>query len=339
MDPREEAAVVRAARDGDEASFRELVRIHRPSLRAHCYRFLGSTADAEDALQQTLINAWQGMGKFEARSSFRTWLLTIATHVCMRLGTRRAGGRLSPIDRSPPADPRAALPDEVLEAVWLEAYPDEAALLDGAPSPEARYAERESVELAFVAALQLLPSTQRAVLVLRDVLGFSAQETAEALETSVASANSALQRARETIARRLPDESQATNSRSLGDEAHRRLVDNFIAAWSRADVDQIVALLTEDAVFTMPPLPCWFRGREAIRVFLSTRVFALRWRFLETSANGQPAMAAYKFDDATTTYRLDVLNVFELRGDRIAGIHAFLGIDAEPFGLPAVWPG
>jgi RNA polymerase sigma-70 factor (TIGR02960 family) len=342
MDAGEEAALLQAARGGDQASFQRLVRAHHPSLRAHCYRLLGSAADADDALQETLVGAWQGIGRFEGRSSLRTWLFTIATHACMRFASRhpRGRGRLSPIDRAPPSDPRATLPEPVLEAIWLEAYPDDPALSDGVESPEARYAERESIELAFVAALQLLPATQRAVLVLRDVLGLSAHETAEALDTSVASANSALQRARETIERRVPDESQATNKRALGVEKHRRLVDDFIGAWSRADVEGIVALLAEDATFTMPPLPCWFHGRGALRVFLAERVFALKWRFLETSANGQPAMAAYQWDDATSTYRLDVLNVLQLRGDRVAGIHAFLRIDAaDQFGLPLVWPG
>ncbi|MDF2693845.1 MAG: polymerase subunit sigma-24 [Labilithrix sp.] len=338
MEVREETALLEAARGGDEASFQRLVLAHRSSLRAHCYRFLGSMADADDALQEALLGAWQGIGRFEGRSSLRTWLFTISTHACMRFASRRPG-RLSPIDRAPPADPRAALPEPVLEAIWLEAYPDDPALSDIVESPEARYAERESIELAFVAALQLLPATQRAVLVLRDVLGFSAQETAEALDTSVASANSALQRARETIERRVPDPSQAANKRSLGVETHRRLVEDFIAAWSRADVDRIVTLLSEDATFTMPPLPCWFRGSDALRVFLAERVFALKWRFLATSANGQPAMAAYQWDEASGTYQLDVLNVLELRGDRVAGIHAFLRIGGGPFALAAVWRG
>jgi RNA polymerase sigma-70 factor (ECF subfamily) len=338
MDAGEEAALVEAARGGDEASFRRLVLLHRSSLRAHCYRLLASTADADDALQEALLGAWQGIGRFEGRSALRSWLFTIATHACIRLASRRPE-RVSPIDRAPPFDPQAALPEPIRESIWVEAYPDDPALSEDVLSPEARYAERESIELAFVTALQLLPSTQRAVLVFRDVLGFSAQETADALATSVASANSALQRARETLERRAPEQSQLANRRALGTEEHRRLLEDFLAAWSRADVDAIVALLTEDATFTMPPLPSWYRGRAALRVFLAERVFALSWRFLATTANGMPALAAYQWDEPTKTYRLDVLNIVELRGDRVAGIHAFIGIEAAPFELPAVWSG
>jgi RNA polymerase sigma-70 factor (ECF subfamily) len=336
MEP--DTTLIEAARQGDDTAFQKLVADHRPSLRAHCYRFLGSRADADDALQEALVAAWQGMGRFEGRSALRTWLFTIATNACIRLAARRPGRR-SPIDRAPPSDPRAELPEQILEPIWLEPYSDDPLLSERPLSPDARYAERESVELAFVAALQLLPATQRAVLVLRDVLGFSAQETADALETSVASSNSALQRARQTLELRLPERSQAANRHALGDEAQRQLVESFISAWSRADVDGIVALLAEDATFTMPPLPCWFRGRDALRVFITERVFALSWRFLATSANGQPAMAAYQWHEATKTYRLDVLNVLELRGGRIGGIHAFLGVDAGALRLAPVWPG
>jgi RNA polymerase sigma-70 factor (TIGR02960 family) len=338
MEAEAETPLVEAARSGDDAAFQKLVLNHRVRLRAHCYRLLGSVTDADDALQETLVAAWQGLGRFERRSAFRTWLFTIATHVCIRLASRRPG-RLSPIDRAPASDPHAPLPELVLEPIWLEPYAVDPALSDSATSPEALYTERESVELAFVAALQLLPATQRAVLVLRDVLGFSAQETAEALDTSVASTNSALQRARQTLEQRVPDQTQAENRRALGVEAERQLVESFIAAWSRADVDGIVALLADDATFTMPPLPCWFQGREALRTFLAERVFALSWRFLPISANGQPAMAAYQWDEATQTFRFNVVNVFELRGDRVAGIHAFLDANPAHFELPTSWPG
>jgi RNA polymerase sigma-70 factor (TIGR02960 family) len=338
MEAEAETTLLEAARRGDEAAFQKLVLDHRSSLRAHCYRLLGSATDADDALQEALVAAWQGLGGFERRSRLRTWLFTIATHACIRLASRRPG-RLSPIDRAPASDPRAPLAELTLEPIWLEPYADDAALSSDVASPEALYSECESVELAFVAALQLLPATQRAVLVLRDVLGFSAQETAEALDTSVAATNSALQRARQTLEQRVPDPSQAKNRHALGAEAQRSLVENFVAAWSRADVDGIVALLTEDATFTMPPLPCWFQGREALRIFLTERVFALSWRFLPISSNGQPAMAAYQWDEASKTYRFNVVNVFELRGDRVAGIHAFLDANPAPFELPTSWPG
>ena len=338
MDGQAEGALIQASRAGDETSFQKLVGTHRSSLRAHCYRLLGSVADADDALQETLVAAWQGLSSFEGRSALRTWLFTIATHACIRLVSRRPG-RLSPIDRAPPSDPRADLPELVLEPIWLEPYADDPVLSEAVSSPEALYSERESVELAFVAALQLLPATQRAVLVLRDVLGFSAQETAKTLDTSVASTNSALQRARQTLEQRGLERSQAANRHALGAEAERDLVATFIAAWSRADVDGIVELLADDATFTMPPLPCWFQGREALRIFLAERVFALSWRFLEISANGQPAMAAYQWDEATKIFRFNVVNVFELRRDRVAGIHAFLDTNPEPFGLARDWSG
>ena len=338
MEAAAETTLVEAARSGDEAAFRKLVLSHRSPLRAHCYRLLGSVTDADDALQEALVAAWQGLAGFEGRSALRTWLFTIATHACIRFASRRPG-RLSPIDRAPASDPRAPLPELVLEPLWLEPFADDPALSSSVASPEALYSECESVELAFVAALQLLPATQRAVLVLRDVLGFSAQETADALDTSVASTNSALQRARQTLEQRGLERSQAANRRALGAEAERNLVATFIAAWSRADVDGIVALLAEDATFTMPPLPCWFQGREALRLFLAERVFALSWRFLQISSNGQPAMAAYQWDEATKTFRFNVVNVFELRGDRVAGIHAFLDANPAPFELPTSWPG
>jgi RNA polymerase sigma-70 factor (ECF subfamily) len=333
VDSREEARLIDAARGGDERSFQALIAPQRASLHAHCYRLLGSLADADDALQETLLGAWKGIRGFEGRSALRSWLFTIATHACMRFASQRQH-RITPPERSEPSDPHAELPAPLTDEHWLEPYPDgRLGALDDAASPEARYSERESIELAFVAALQLLPATQRAVLILRDVLGFSADEAAEALETSVASANSALQRARNTLDRRLPDGSQAKNRKEIGEEAHRRITEDFLSAWSRADVAALVALLTEDVTFTMPPLPCWFRGPEDVGTFFGSRVFALRWRFFATHANGQPAIAAYGWHAESRTYRLEVLNVLGLRGERVTAINSFLEPTAERFAL------
>lgn len=338
-DPSVERALIEAARAGDAQAYERLVGPHRASLHAHCYRMLGSWQDAEDAAQEALLGAWQGLAGFEGRSSLRTWLFTIATHASLRLAARRSR-RVLPVDHGPPAGPRDEIPEALESTLWVEPYPDLVmGVADGLASPEARYAQRESVELAFVAALQLLPGTQRAVLVLRDVLGFSAEEAAAALETSVASANSALQRARATIERRLPRESQRATRRMLGDERLERLLDQFVAAWARADVDAIVAMLAEDATFTMPPLPLWLRGRDDIRVFMAERVFALRWRFRATQASGQPTLAAYQWSDEVGAYRLNVLNVLTFRGEQVADLTAFLSPDVcGRFGLPDELP-
>jgi len=328
--------LLKAARGGDQEAYRGLVEPHRRMLRAHCYRMLGSLHDAEDAMQDALLSAWQGIGGFEGRSSLRTWLFTIATHACLHLVAKRPR-RLLPTEYNAAADPRADIPPPVEEAIWMDPYPDDDVDVERI-TPEARYRERESVELAFVAALQHLPATQRAVLILRDVLGFSAEETAQALDTSVASSNSALQRARETLERRLPAESQDAARRALGDERHRDLVARFIGAWTRADVDDIVSLLAEDASFSMPPLPCWFYGLDDIRTFMTERVFKLKWRFVPAHASGQPAMAAYQWNAETGTYRFDLVNVFTVHGDKISAITAFLGSEASRFGLPAELP-
>jgi RNA polymerase sigma-70 factor (ECF subfamily) len=334
-----EEELLEAARRGDERAYDRLVSPHRNALHAHCYRMLASLHDAEDAVQETLLGAWQGLSRFEGRSAFRTWLFTIATHACLRIVARRRS-RVLTLDDTPAADPHAELGDPVEEGVWLEPYPDERmGIGDELASPEARYEQRESIELAFVAALQHLPATQRAVLILRDVLGFSAEETGASLDTSVASVNSALQRARAALGERLPEPSQRATRSTLGDAQLARLVERFVDAWRTADVDAIVAMLADDATFTMPPLPSWFRGREDIRTFLARKVLTLRWRFLATQASGQPAMAAYRFRPESDTYRLEVINVLSFRGEQVVGIHAFQTASVcARFGLPEALP-
>jgi RNA polymerase sigma-70 factor, ECF subfamily len=301
-----------AARRGDEAAFEQLVEPHRRELHAHCYRMLASVHDAEDALQEALLGAWRGVGRFEGRSSLRTWLYTIATNACLRLLERKPPIVL-PIDYGPPADPHDPIA-EPLDARWLEPYPD-AGL---------GYEQRESVELAFIAALQHLPARQRAVLILRDVLGFSGAEVAEALATTPASVYSALQRAHRTVEERLPEQTQQATLRGLGDERLRELVGAYVTAWERGDVETVVAMLTEDATLTMPPRPTWFAGRADVAAFLRRLPLASgrRWRAVPTSANGQPAIMKYTWDGERFTPH--GLNVLTLRGATISGITTFL---------------
>src|SRR5205814_5665051 len=261
--PREgEEQLLARARRGEEAAFGRLLEPYRPELHAHCYRMLGSVHDAEDALQEALLRAWRGLQRFEGRSSLRSWLYTIATNTCLNAIAKRPK-RVLPIDYAPAADPHEGPGEPVIESVWVEPYPDELlGLEDGFAAPEARYEQRESVELAFIAALQNLPPNQRAALILREVLGFSAKEVAETLDTTTQSVNSALQRARKTVDERLPDQTQQATIRSLGDDGLRKLVDNYVDAWNRDDVDAVVAMLTEDASFAMPPLRTWFGPRD-----------------------------------------------------------------------------
>jgi RNA polymerase sigma-70 factor (ECF subfamily) len=324
-------------RDANETAFNQAVDEHRRELHAHCYRMLGSLHDAEDALQETLLRAWRGMPGFGGRSSLRTWLYTIATNVCMDVLGRRSK-RVLPVDYGPASAPTKAAGEPLIESVWVEPYPDEAlGLPDGPAWPDARYEQREAVELAFVAALQHLPATQRAVLILREVLGFSAREVAESLDTTVASVNSSLQRARRAVRERLPERSQQATLRSLGDERMRALIEAYLDAWKRADVDALRALLAEDAVFSMPPWPIWWQGGETIAGFSTTaaRVCPSTHK-IATRANGQPAIASYGLDPESGRYTASAIDVFTFEGDAIKEITAFVNPELfERFGLPA----
>ena len=322
----QERELLEAARGGDEGAFERLTDSYRGELHAHCYRMLGSVHDAEDALQETLIRAWRGLAGFEGRSSLRSWLYRIATNTSLTLIDKRPK-RVLPIDYGPAADPHEGPGEPLVESVWVEPYSDDRfGLEDGLAGPEARYEQRESVELAFVAALQHLPANQRAVLILREVLGYSAKEAAEALETTTASVNSALQRARAAVEERLPEESQQETARALGDDGLRRVVDGYVDAWQRADVDAVVAMLTEDAAFSMPPLRTWFSGREGIATFLARWPLSGQWRLRPVYArsNGQPALALYSWDPAEDAYMLFALNVLTLRGEKISDVTAFI---------------
>jgi RNA polymerase sigma-70 factor, ECF subfamily len=299
-------------------AYAQLIEPHRAELRAHCYRMLGSIHDAEDALQDALLRAWKALPRFEGRSSVRTWLYRIATNACLDLLARR------------PKQP----------AEWPEPFPDEMyEIEDGRAGPDARYEQRESIELAFVAALQHLPATQRAALLLRDVLGFSAKETAAALDTTVPSANGALRRARAAVEDSLPDRSQQQALRELGDDEVRGVVERYADALERGDLDAMVAMLAEDASFSMPPWADRFDGLEEIVPFLRDGPFTVRWRNLPVRASGQAAVGCYIWDPVRGAYVFHSIDVLTLRGDRLGAITAFTDDQLfAPFGLPDELP-
>ena len=338
VDAPPEPELLASARRGDAAAFERLVGRYRRELYAHCYRMLGSVQDAEDALQESLLGAWQGMAGFEGRSSLRAWLYRVTTNACLRLIARSPRRMLSP-DHGPPWRETDDLGEPVTGPVWLEPWPDEVSSLSSGPDPEASYQRRESVELAFVAALQHLPGTQRAVLILREVLEFSAAEVARILGTTPASVNSALQRARKAVDHRIPPADQQAELEALGADGQRELVDAFVAAWERADVSALLDLLAEDARFTMPPLPAWFLGREDVGRFFTERMFATPWRMVPIRANGQLAFACYQGDRDGVRFRLGAINVLSVRAGRIVEIAGFLDPAVHrQFGLPEELP-
>ena len=327
------------AQAGDGQAFRELVEPYQHELEVHCYRILGSAQDAEDALQETLLAAWRGLGDFEQRSSLRTWLYRIAT--TRSLNALRSASRRPPMDW-PSRDVDPPEPTRLGEVSWLEPYPDLllAELPDDAPGPQARYEAREAISLAFVTALQLLPPRQRAALILRDVLGFATSEAAEILQASEQSVASAVKRARATLARELPPPGQEAPPPPHS-AAEQRLVARLTQAFEAADVDGIVALLTEDAWLTMPPLPLQYQGRELAARFL-TLAFRNRRRYrlvATTRANGQPAFGLYMRDPHTPVLHANGLIVLTLAGDRISMITRFDTGVLPRFGLPRSLPG
>jgi RNA polymerase sigma-70 factor (ECF subfamily) len=330
-----EEKLLHLARQGDERAYGDLVASHRSALHAHCYRMLGSLDDADDALQEALLRAWRGLPRFERRSSIRTWLYKIATNCCLQLVARRPNRRLA-LDYAPAAAPHTPPGDPLSESVWIQPYPDESlADEDDATAPATRYEQRESLELAFVATLQHLPARQRAVLLLRDALDFSAAEVAQLLDTSVASVNSALQRARHSVEDRVPEPSQQATLRSLGDKRTRELLDRYIAAWEAADIDGLVELLTSDVVWTMPPLTSWYQGLDAVIPLLVEYPLTERWRHLPTRANGQLAVGCYLWDAEKRHYAAAVLDVLTLRGNAIAEVTGFISPRLfARFGLP-----
>ena len=331
------ADLIARARAGDGEAFRALTEPHRRELQVHCYRMLGSLQDAEDALQDTLLAAWQGLGGFEGRASIRTWLYRIATNRCLdalRAASRRPAKEWDVRGVEPPEATRLG------EAVWLEPYPD--ALLEGAtgmlPGPEARYEQAEAISLAFVTALQLLPPRQLAVLILRDVLGFHASEVADMLDSTTDSVTSALKRARASLQRRRPTAADREPPPASGSPAEAAVVAKFARAWQSADLDALVALLTGDVFISMPPIPFEYQGRDAVARF-SASLFGAGRRFdlVPTRANGQPAFGAYL--RAPTGIRHGTgLYVLTLAGDRICAMTRFDNSVLPWFGLPRSLP-
>ena len=325
------------ARAGDGEAFGQLIEPYRRELQVHCYRILGSVADAEDALQDTLLSAWQGLARFEGRASVRTWLYRVATSRC--LDTLRSVARRTPTSMPPPGGD-APEPTRLGEVLWLEPYPD--VLLEGfadsAPGPEARYETRESISLAFVKALQLLPPRQRATVILRDVLGFRASEAATILGTTEESVTSALKRARATLQRRYPPPEQREPPPPPGCAAEQDLVERLTRAFESADVTGIVALLTEDAWLTMPPLPLEYQGRERAAQFLTAVGLGRSWRLVATRANGQPAFGFYIHDRQASLYHALGLLVLNLSGSRICTMTRFDSSVLPHFGLPRTLP-
>ncbi len=319
----DDAVLLELARGGDARAYGDLVERYRHELHAHCYRMLASYHDAEDALQETLLRAWRGLPGFEGRSSVRAWLYKIATNAALNVARSRSRREMPPW-YGPAAGSGEGAGAALLEVAWVEPYPDRWTEPAQDGSPEVHYELRESLEIAFIAALQLLPPVQRAVLILREVLGFSAQEVAGQLGTSVAAVTSALQRARAGVQSRVPAPSQQATLRSLGDQRARELVQAYVDALERADGAALAALLTEDATWAMPPLPGWYRGREAIAEFLANFGFKEHWRLLPTRANGQLALGCYTLDVAKGSYVASALNVLRLDGGRVAGSDYFL---------------
>jgi RNA polymerase sigma-70 factor (ECF subfamily) len=316
-----------AARAGDQEAFQQLTEPYRRELLVHCYRLLGSLDDAEDLVQETFLRAWRGLDTFVRPLHFRAWLYKIATNASLNELARRSR-RILPNSAYPPGDPAAPLAAPILESVWLQPLPD--AWLPEAPAdPEARYARQERISLAFALALQLLPPRQRAVLVMCDVLDWSAGETAELLEMTVSAVNSALHRARATLAaNRVVGDDEPTQLTGGGSQA-RNILDQYVRAMQNADVGGLVALLKEAATFTMPPIPTWFRGRVAIGAFLAQALFAGeaigRWQVLPTGANLQPAFGLYQLDGARGVHQAYALQVLTLDapGGQIAAIVSF----------------
>ncbi len=339
------SALVARARAGDGEAFRELTEPYRRELQVHCYRMLGSVQDAEDTVQDTLLAAWQAVGGYtEERASLRTWLYAIATNRCLnalRAGRRRAAREWDVPKVQPPEPTRSG------EVVWLQPYPD--ALLEGVPGalsgagvplgPEARYEQAETISLAFVTALQVLPPRQVAVLILRDVLGFRASEVAGMLEVTVESVNSALKRARASLRRQLPRGDDSERPPVAGSPAEDAIVARFVSAWQAADLDALVALLTDDVFVSMPPMPFEYAGRDAVTglcaaLFDSGRRFDL----VPTRANGQPAFGAYLRAPDGIRHGIG-LYVLTLSGDRIRGMVRFEASVLPWFGLPRSLPG
>ena len=336
METLPQTALVLAAQSGDQLAFESLVGVYRRELLVHCYQMLGSLHDAEDLVQETLLRAWEKRATLTSPASYRAWLYRIATNLCLdRL--RSAARRSLPPETHPVSDPGSPLPERIREPIWLEPFPDEL-LADEHSDPQEQALSRERISLAFLVALQRLTPTQRAVLLLREVLEWPASEVAEWLNLSVSAVNSALQRARRTLQQRHVG-SEATHSGSSPQVA--ALLERYVALWEQDDLAGFVALLREDAWFTMPPFPVWIQGREAIATLLQTPLFtaAPSRRLLPTRANGSPACGLYKWEAETGVYQLFGLAVLDVVSEQIAHLVAFLDPESfSSFALPPTLP-
>jgi len=306
--------------------FSELATAHCAELRAHCYRMLGSVQDAEDAVQEALVRAWKAIDRFEGRGAVRSWLYSIATNTALDIARARSR-REFPVDMGAPAGQGAALDPPRPDLPWLEPYPDQWLTAAAEPSPEARYEQRESIELAFIVAMQHLPPLQRAVLLLREVAGFSAAETASQLGTSVAAVTSALQRARATVSGRLPQPSQQSALRMLGDQRTRDIVRRYADAMEHGDIPALTAMITDDVTWSMPPIPTWFSGRGQVVDFLARYPLTDRWKHRPARASGQLAVGCYVYDKDNSGFVPGALDVLTVRGDKIAAVTGFLTAD------------
>ncbi len=329
--------LITRASAGDSDAFRELTEPYRRELQMHCYRMLGSFQDAEDALQDTLLAAWQGLGGFEGRATLRTWLYRIATNRC--LNARRSANRRPAKEWDiPGVEPPE--PTRLGEVVWLEPYPD--ALLERAINvplgPEARYAQTEAISLAFVTALQVLPARQRAVLILREVLGYHANEVADMLDSTVESVNSALKRARASLRRRLPPSSEREPPPAPDSPAEQALVANFVRAYESGDVDSLVALLTADVCVSMPPIPFEYQSRDIVARFYARLIRVRTHDLVPTRANGQPAFGMYLRAGTGGVRNGTGLVVLTVTGDRICAMTRFDDTVLPWFGLPRSLP-
>lgn len=322
------------ARGGDSVAFELVVEPHRRELQVHCYRMLGSLQDAEDALQETLLAAWRAFGRFEGRASVRTWLYQIATNHCLNALRSK---RRRPATEMPLSDLPLPEPSRSSEVHWIQPYPD--ALLEGVadaePRPETRIESREAISLAFVTALQQLPPLQRAVLILRDVLGYPSKEVAGLLETTEQSVSSALKRARAALRRLGPDAGHPPPP-APGSAAEREVVERLTTAYESGDLDTVLSLLTDDVILAMPPVPLEYVGRRLAAEFLRAVVFrpGRTFRMVETRANGQPAVGFYVVDPVTNVAHAAGLLVCTLAGQRVSALIRFDNTVLDRFGLP-----
>jgi RNA polymerase sigma-70 factor (ECF subfamily) len=337
-------ALLSAALQGDANEFSQLTEPYRRELQAHCYRILGSLHEAEDLVQETFLRAWRRLESFEGRSSLRAWLYKIATHACLDALDRKKSRRTLPPSKTPAADPLSQISPPSTEPIWLEPYPDEW-LVDSAAGPEARYLASESVTLAFLAALQGLPPRQRAVLILKDVLDWPANEIAQITGLTTSAVNSALHRARVTLNKNYHQHGMEKVAGSKADLQTQALLDQYVRAWEKADVDGLVALLKKEAVFSMPPSPSWYSGKDSIGKFVAATVFADqgmfsglargRWRLVPSRANHQPAYAIYQKDEAGG-YQAFGIHVIDIQEGSIAEVVSFVDPDLPVrFGLPS----